>query len=162
MSAETVVYPGTFDPITIGHLDLIHRGLKVFPKLIVAVADSPAKKPLFTLEERVDLIQQSVSDLGDAVRVIGFSNLLIDTVRDQGARVVLRGLRAVSDFEYEFQLASMNRRLDPQIETLFLTPAENHTFISASMVREVARLGGDISGFVPGVVKQALYRKLEL
>ena len=146
-----VVYPGTFDPITKGHEDVVRRAAGLFGEVIVAVAASRANI-LFDLQERVDMAREVFADYPN-VRVEGFDGLLMSFVQDHGARVVLRGLRAVSDFEYEFQLAGMNRNLYPEMETLFLTPAEKYTFISATMVREVARFGGDVSKFVsPGVV----------
>jgi len=149
------VYPGTFDPITNGHTDLAMRGSKLFDKVIVAIASNPKKKPLFSLEQRVDLVQQVLSGR-DNIEVIGFEGLLVDLAKRHQANIILRGLRAVSDFEYEFQLASMNRQLAPDIESIFLTPSEKNTFISSSFVREVALLGGDVSGLVNPVVEQAL------
>lgn len=154
----TVIYPGTFDPITNGHTDLIERAGKMFDQVIVAVAYSPKKQPLLTLEERVALVEDSISHL-DNVRVTGFSNLLAEFVREQGATVILRGLRAVSDFEYEFQLADMNRRLAPEVESVFLTPANHLSYISSTLIREIASLGGDISEFVSVPVAQALEKK---
>jgi pantetheine-phosphate adenylyltransferase len=156
--ARVAVYPGTFDPITNGHADLIARAAPLFGHVVVAIAESPVKGPGFTLEERIDLARAALAEVPD-VEVRGFSSLLAHFVRDIGAGVILRGLRAVSDFEYEFQLASMNRHLIPDAETLFLTPAEQYSFISSSLVREVARLGGDVSGFVHPVVQQALSRR---
>jgi pantetheine-phosphate adenylyltransferase len=153
--ARIAVYPGTFDPITNGHIDLASRAAPLFDRLIVAVADSSTKNPAFDLEQRIELARTALSDLPN-VEVRGFANLLADFVEDIGAGVILRGLRAVSDFEYEFQLASMNRHLIPAAETLFLTPAEQYSFISSSLVREIARLGGDVSGFVHPVVQKAL------
>ncbi len=155
---NTAVYAGTFDPVTEGHVDLIERGAKMFSRLVVAVASNPGKDPLFSVEERVGMIKE-VTDSQDNIEVIGFSRLLVDFVKEVDAQVILRGLRAVSDFEYEFQLASMNRRLDSTIETVFLTPAENHTFISASLVKEISKLGGDVSQFVPKHVYKALQAK---
>ena len=154
-SHRIAVYPGTFDPVTKGHTDLVSRAARVFEKVIVAIAESPHKTPLFSLEER---IFQARNDFGglDNVEVVGFDNLLIDFVREMGAGVLLRGLRAVSDFEYEFQLASMNRHLDGDIETLFLTPDEKYSFISSSLVKEIARLDGDVSEFVSAEVERAL------
>ena len=149
------VYPGTFDPITNGHVDLVQRASSLFERVVVGVAASPGKGPALPLELRVDLARQAVAGLPN-VDVRGFGSLLAEFVREVGAGVILRGLRAVSDFEYEFQLASMNRHLIPEAETLFLTPAEQHSFISSSLVREIARLGGDVSGFVPSAVAQAL------
>ena len=149
------VYPGTFDPVTNGHLDLVGRAAPLFERLIVGVAESPAKRPALPLALRVELAKQALAGYAN-VEVRGFNGLLAHFVRDIGAGVLLRGLRAVSDFEYEFQLASMNRHLIPDVETLFLTPAEQHSFISSSLVREISRLGGDISAFVPLAVAQAL------
>ena len=152
------VYPGTFDPITNGHTDLVHRACRMFDRVILAIAHNPDKSPLFCVDERMDLSNRVLGDL-ENVEIRDFSGLLIDFARECGATVVLRGLRAVSDFEYEFQLASMNRRLDKNIETVFLTPAENHTFVSASLVKEIARFGGDVSQFVHPQVYQALKHK---
>ncbi|HUW25428.1 MAG TPA: pantetheine-phosphate adenylyltransferase [Gallionella sp.] len=153
-----VVYPGTFDPITRGHEDVVRRAAGLFGEIIVAVAESRTKT-LFTLAERVDMAREVFADY-DNVRVEGFNGLLMSFVQAQDARVVLRGLRAVSDFEYEFQLAGMNRNLYPEMETLFLTPAEQYTFISATMVREVARFGGDVSKFVSPLVTAKLQQKI--
>lgn len=152
-----VVYPGTFDPITRGHEDVVRRAAGLFGEIIVAVAESRART-LFTRDERVDMAREAFADFSN-VRVEGFDGLLINFVRAHNARVVLRGLRAVSDFEYEFQLAGMNRNLYPEMETLFLTPAEQYTFISATMVREVARFGGDVSKFVSPLVAARLQQK---
>lgn len=149
------VYPGTFDPITNGHVDLVQRASPLFERLVVGVAESPAKGPALPLSLRVELARQALARFPN-VEVRGFDGLLAHFVRDLGAGVLLRGLRAVSDFEYEFQLASMNRHLVPQAETLFLTPAEEYGFISSSLVREISRLGGDVSAFVPPAVAQAL------
>jgi pantetheine-phosphate adenylyltransferase len=137
---RVIVYPGTFDPLTRGHEDIVRRALKLFDEVVVGVASNAPKQPCFTLEERVEIARGVLGGL-PGVRVVPFSGLLVDFVRAQGANMVLRGLRAVSDFEYEFQLAGMNRRLDPTLETVFLTPAEQHMFVSASMVRELAQLG---------------------
>ena len=153
--ARIAVYPGTFDPVTNGHIDLVSRASPLFDRVIVAIADSSSKAPTFTLDERMALARTAFVALGN-VEVRGFSTLLADLVEEVGAGVILRGLRAVSDFEYEFQLASMNRHLIPAAETLFLTPAEQYSFISSSLVREIARLGGDVSGFVHPAVQQAL------
>jgi pantetheine-phosphate adenylyltransferase len=150
-----VVYPGTFDPITNGHKDLIERAASMFDEVVVAIASSEKKRPMFTLEERVALTEQSVAHLPN-VRVVGFSKLLAHFCADMDAHIVLRGLRAVSDFEYEFQLANMNRQLAPDMETVFLTPAEHLSFISSSLVREISTLKGDVSKFVPDVVYHAL------
>ena len=152
------IYPGTFDPITDGHLDLIARASKLFSRVIVAVAANRGKEPLFTVDERVALAQEVTTDFSN-VEVVGFDNLLVDCAREYGANVTLRGLRAVSDFEYEFQLAGMNRRLSPDLETMFLTPAEQYEFISSSMIREIAQLHGDVSSFVPGCVHRRLIDK---
>ena len=152
-----VVYPGTFDPITRGHEDVVRRAAGLFGEVIVAVAESRAQT-LFTLGERVEIASEVFTNFAN-VRVEGFSGLLMNFVQAHDARVVLRGLRAVSDFEYEFQLAGMNRNLYPEVETLFLTPAEQYTFISASMVREVARFGGDVSKFVSPYVIEKLQQK---
>jgi pantetheine-phosphate adenylyltransferase len=149
------VYPGTFDPITNGHVDLVHRAALLFDTIIVGVAESPGKSPALPLDERVRLARVSMSDIPN-VRVEGFHSLLAHFVQEVGAGVLLRGLRAVSDFEYEFQLASMNRHLIPNCETLFLTPAEQHSFLSSTLVREIARLGGDVSSFVHPEVAAAL------
>tara|TARA_R110002050_G_scaffold9504_1_gene33067 strand:- start:209381 stop:209860 length:480 start_codon:yes stop_codon:yes gene_type:complete len=155
----TAIYPGTFDPITNGHIDLVMRASKLFDKVIVAVAINPGKKPAFSLEERVDLAKQTLAGL-DNVEVCGFEGLLINVANQKQAKVIIRGLRAVSDFEHEFQLAGMNRRMRPEIETLFLTPAEQFTYISSSLVREIAALGGDVSEFVAPCVMAALKAKL--
>ncbi len=153
-----VVYPGTFDPITRGHEDLVRRAAQIFDEVVVAVADSAGKTPCFGLEERVELARLALGDI-PGVTVVCFSGLLIRFMAEQRAGIVLRGLRAVSDFEYEFQLAGMNRSLNPEIETVFLTPAEQYMFISASMVREIARLGGDVSQFVHPLVARRLAEK---
>lgn len=153
------VYPGTFDPLTRGHEDLVRRASALFESLIVGIADSSAKHPFFTRHERIELASEALADLKN-VKVVGFSGLLINFVRQHDARVILRGLRAVSDFEYEFQLAGMNRSLYPDMETIFLTPSEQHMFISATLVREIATLGGDVSKFVPPVVARRLTEKV--
>ena len=154
-NTRTAVYPGTFDPITNGHVDLVDRAAPLFDRLVVGVAESPAKGPALRLQDRVNLAREALSPYPN-VEVLGFDGLLAHFVRDLGAGVLLRGLRAVSDFEYEFQLASMNRHLVPEVETLFLTPAEDYGFISSSLVREISRLGGDVSSFVPAAVARAL------
>ncbi len=153
------VYPGTFDPLTRGHEDLVRRASLLFGSVIVGVADSRAKKPFFTLTERVDMAREVLSDLAN-VKVVGFSGLLIKFIHQHNARVIMRGLRAVSDFEYEFQLAGMNRNLYPEVETVFLTPSEQHMFISATLVREIATLGGDVSKFVHPIVAGKLKEKV--
>jgi pantetheine-phosphate adenylyltransferase len=154
-ATRVAVYPGTFDPITNGHADLVARAAPLFSRVVVAVADSRGKEPCFSLQERIDMARKVLEGL-ENVEVVGFNTLLANLVREIGAGVILRGLRAVSDFEYEFQLASMNRHLIPTAETLFLTPAEQYSFISSSLVREISRLGGDVSGFVHPLVQQAL------
>ncbi|WP_133498827.1 pantetheine-phosphate adenylyltransferase [Cognatilysobacter terrigena] len=152
---RTAVYPGTFDPVTNGHIDLVDRAAPLFERLVIGVAESPSKGPAMPLDVRVGLVQEAIAHHPN-VEVRGFNSLLAHFVRDIQAGVLLRGLRAVSDFEYEFQMASMNRHLIPEVETLFLTPAEQYGFISSSLVREIARLGGDVSGFVPPAVASAL------
>ena len=153
-----VIYPGTFDPPTLGHIDLIRRASRMFDDTIIAVAANPQKTPLFDLGERVSMIKHCIKDI-TTTRVIGFSGLLIDLLDEHDARVVLRGLRAVSDFEFEFQLASMNRRLNSDAETIFLTPSEKYTFVSASLVKEIARLNGDVSEFLHPHVNEFLKAK---
>lgn len=156
----TAIYPGTFDPITNGHADLVQRAALRFDKVIVAVAaGSSSKLPCFTLEKRIDLAEIALKKINN-VTIVGFDGLLADFAIKQGAGVILRGLRAVSDFEYEFQLASMNRKLAPTVETMFLTPDEGYSFISSSLVREIAGLGGDVSAFVHPAVKEALAERL--
>ncbi len=153
------LYPGTFDPITNGHSDLVARAARMFDHVVVAVAESPGKNPMFDVEERVDLATRVLAPLKN-VNVVGFSNLLVHCLRDNDAHVIVRGLRAVSDFEYEFQLAAMNRRLDPDVETVFLTPGEDYTFVSASLIREIAKLDGDVSPFVDSLVLDAISAKI--
>ena len=154
------VYPGTFDPITRGHEDLVRRASTLFDEMIVAVADSRGKRPFFEVDERVAMAREALSGFAN-VRVEGFSGLLMEFLRKHDARIILRGLRAVSDFEYEFQLAGMNRKLYPDVETLFLTPAEQYMFISATMVREIVSLGGDVSAFVNPLVIPRMKARLE-
>jgi pantetheine-phosphate adenylyltransferase len=151
----TAIYPGTFDPITKGHSDLVQRAAKLFDRVIVAIAANPAKAPALSLAKRVELARTVLAEL-ENVEIVSFDTLLADFVKARGAQVILRGLRAVSDFEHEFQLAGMNRRLAPQVETLFLTPAEQYAYISSSLVREIAALGGDVSEFVHPAVNAAL------
>lgn len=155
---QKAVYPGTFDPVTNGHIDIIGRAAKIFPELIVAVANNKSKRPYLSLETRIQLLEEVVGTL-PGVQVIGFDSLLIDFVLEQKAGIILRGLRAVSDFEYEFQLAGMNRKLSKQVETLFLTPSENLMFISSTLVREIAALNGDVSQFVPACVVKELHKR---
>ncbi|MEQ9107847.1 MAG: pantetheine-phosphate adenylyltransferase [Limnobacter sp.] len=155
------VYPGTFDPLTRGHEDLVRRGAKIFDKLVVGVADSPNKKPFFSMDERVQIAREVLSHYPN-VEVRGFRGLLKDFVRENNANVIIRGLRAVSDFEYEFQMAGMNRYLLPDVETMFLTPSDQYQFISGTIVREIASLGGDVSKFVFPSVEHWLNEKLGL
>jgi pantetheine-phosphate adenylyltransferase len=154
------VYPGTFDPLTRGHEDIVRRAASLFEGIIIGVADSQAKRPFFTRSERVEMASEVLRDLKN-VKVVGFSGLLIDFIREHQARVIMRGLRAVADFEYEFQLAGMNRNLYPDVETVFLTPSEQHMFISATLVREIATLGGDVSKFVHPLVRDKLSDKVK-
>jgi len=150
-----VVYPGTFDPITNGHTDLVERASKMFDKIILAVAESPKKSPLLPLEQRVELAQQCLAHL-DNIEVVGFNNLLAEFAKEHNANIFLRGIRAVSDFEFEFQLADMNRRLAPEVESVFLTPANHLSYISSTLIREISALRGDVSEFVNPVVVNAL------
>lgn len=156
---KIVIYPGTFDPITNGHVDLIERAGRLFDKIIVAVAMSEGKSPLFDVDKRVSIVEEVVTPMKN-IEVVGFKGLLVDFAKEHNANALLRGLRAVSDFEYEFQLANMNRRLSPNLESLFLTPAEQFSFISSTLVREIAMLNGDVSQFVPPAVQRALAEKL--
>lgn len=155
-----VIYPGTFDPITNGHTDLIERAGRMFDDMVVAVAYNSKKQPLLNLDERCELVRKATAHIPN-VTVTGFSNLLADFVREQKATVILRGLRAVSDFEYEFQLADMNRRLAPEVESVFLTPANHLSYISSTLIREIASLGGDVSEFVDPAVEAALKQKFQ-
>ncbi len=159
MNNGIAVYPGTFDPFTRGHEDLVRRAARLFAHVIVGIAESHSKRPIFPLDERVEMARELVKDLPN-VKIVGFDGLLMDFLRERNARVILRGLRAVSDFEYEFQMAGMNRSLHPDIETLFLTPGEQYMFISATMVREIASLGGDVSKFVHPLVAEKLTAKM--
>lgn len=155
----SAMYPGTFDPITLGHEDLVRRASTLFEKVVVAIADTPGSKaPMFTTDERVAMAANALADL-ENVEVTGYEGLTVDYARDHDLRVIIRGLRAVSDFEYEFQLANMNRHLSDEVETAFLTPTEKYTFISSSLVREVAELGGDVSEFVSPKVRLALLER---
>jgi len=159
MKEGLAVYPGTFDPFTRGHEDLVRRAARLFSQVVVGVADSRGKQPIFSLTERVDIAREVLADLPN-VKVEGFDGLLLDFLKQLDARIVVRGLRAVSDFEYEFQMAGMNRRLYPEIETVFLTPSDEYTFLSATMVREIALLGGDVSQFVQPNVQTRLHDKV--
>ena len=163
-SRRTGVYPGTFDPVTNGHMDIISRATRVVDHLVVGVAVNAGKEPLFSLTERVEMLEQQVSRMtngdGSRIEVVPFSQLLMNFVGDVGAKVILRGLRAVSDFEYEFQMAAMNARLNDRVETVFLMASENHQFIASRFVKEVARLGGDIRSFVPAEVERITLKKL--
>lgn len=158
---NSAIYPGTFDPVTNGHLDIIHRAAKIFPKIVVAVASNRSKRPYFPLDVRIKMIEDALDGL-PGVSVIGFDCLLIDFVHEQKADIILRGLRAVNDFEYEFQLAGMNRKLSPNVETVFLTPSDHLMFISSTLVREIASLKGDVSQFVPEAVLEALKNRIDL
>jgi pantetheine-phosphate adenylyltransferase len=155
-----VVYPGTFDPFTRGHEDLVRRAARLFDRVVVGIADSESKRPFFTAAERIEMTREVLAPFAN-VEVLGFSGLLMDFVLTQQARVVMRGLRAVSDFEYEFQMAGMNRNLYPDVETLFLTPAEQYTFVSSTIVREIAKFGGDVSGFVDPIVEKRMRAKVD-
>ncbi len=158
---RTAIYPGSFDPLTNGHLDVVQRAAKLFDRVIVAVAKNESKSPLFTLEERVTLVTGAVADLSN-VETDSFDGLLVEYVAAKKARAIVRGLRAVSDFEFEFQLALMNRKLDENIETIFMMPKDTYTFLSSRIVKEIARLGGDVSQFVPANVQAALKNKLNV
>ena len=159
MSDGVAIYPGTFDPVTLGHEDLVRRASRLFDEVLVAVADSRTKRPFFTLDERVAMAREVLAPFPN-VKVVGFDGLLMNFLRRHEARIILRGLRAVSDFEYEFQMAGMNRSLNPDVETVFLTPAEKYQFISATMVREIAVLGGDVSKFVQPKVLERLRQRI--
>lgn len=157
---KRAIYPGSFDPVTNGHLDVVERARKIFDEVIVAVAYNDEKSPLFTLEERLDFLQQTLGKI-DNVRIAHFSGLLVDFAREQQASAVIRGLRAISDFEFEFQMALMNRKLEGNVETMFLMPKEEYTYLSSRIVKEIARLGGDVSKFVAVPVAKALGAKLK-
>ena len=155
----SAMYPGTFDPITLGHEDLVRRACRIFDRVVLAIAANPSKEPMFSLESRIDMANAALADNGN-VEVMGYDGLTVDFARDNDLQVIVRGLRAVSDFEYEFQLATMNRHLNADVETVFLTPNERYNFVSASLVREIAGMGGDISEFVSPNVKNALLERL--
>lgn len=157
-TSKKALYPGTFDPITNGHIDLVNRSLKIFDEVVIAVAFAHHKKPLFSLDERIKLVQEIFIE-NPCVSVVGFEGLLVDFAKEQKTQAVIRGLRAVSDFEYEFGLANMNRSLDEEFEAVFLTPSQEYSFISSTLVREVAKLGGDVSKFVPPSVLTAFKKK---
>lgn len=157
---RTVIYPGSFDPLTNGHLDVIKRASHLFDRVVVAIAASEAKQPLFTLKERERMVRRAVKDTPN-VRVDTFACLLVDYVQQKGAEAIIRGLRAISDFEFEFQMALMNRKLNEKIETIFMMPNERFTFVSSRIVKEIARLGGDVTPFVPPHVRNALKRRVE-
>jgi pantetheine-phosphate adenylyltransferase len=161
MNSRVAVYPGTFDPLTRGHEDLVRRAGKLFDRVVVGIAESRSKMPCFTLAERVEMAREVLAPITNA-DVMGFDGLLMNFLREQGATVIIRGLRAVSDFEYEFQMAGMNRNLYPDVETVFLTPGEQYMFISATMVREIASLGGDVSKFVQPMVGARLTKRFNL
>ncbi len=156
---QPVIYPGTFDPVTLGHLDVIERAMRVFPRVIIAVAHNPFKKPLFSVAERVELIRACFPDPAARPDIEDFNGLLLDYARDKNARIVIRGLRAVSDFEFEFQMALSQRKIDPLFETLFLMPSEEFSFVSSKIIKEIAALGGDVSKFVPPHVARKLREK---
>ena len=155
---RTVIYPGSFDPLTNGHLDIVHRAARLFDKVIVAVAKNESKNPLFTMSERLGLVRHSVTELPN-VEVDSFEGLLVEYVEANGGQAIIRGLRAVSDFEFEFQLALMNRKLNERVETIFMMPKDTYTFLSSRIVKEIARLGGDVQSFVPPAVVKALRKK---
>jgi pantetheine-phosphate adenylyltransferase len=158
MGVTRAIYPGSFDPVTLGHIDIIHRARHLFDSLIVAVAQNEAKRPLFTADERISMIEESLNDMTN-ITIRKLDGLLVDFARQEDAFVVIRGLRAVSDFEFEFQMALMNRSLQPRLETIFLTPKEEYTFLSSRIVKEVSRLGGDVTAFVPASVAHRLREK---
>ena len=155
---QRAIYPGTFDPMTKGHVDLIERACKLFDEIVIAIAASEAKNPLFTLDERIQ-IAEKIFESNDKVKVVGFSGLLVDLAKDNDAKILIRGLRVVADFEYEFQLANMNRAMMPELESVFLTPKEQYSYISSSLVKEICKMGGDVSEFVDTISLSELKRK---
>ena len=155
------LYPGTFDPVTLGHIDLIERALHLFDEVTVAIATSESKTPVFTLEERIDHIQ-SIFEGNKRIRVIGFSGLVVDLAKEEESKILIRGLRAVSDFEYEFQMANMNRAMSPDLESVFLTPKAKFSFLSSTLVREIASMGGEISSFVDPIIEEALKKRFKV
>ena len=157
---QRAVYPGTFDPMTMGHVDLVKRASKLFDSVIIAIASSDSKKPMFSLEERIEIGNKIFAD-DPKVEVIGFSGLLVNFAKDNNANILIRGLRVVADFEYEFQLANMNRAMSPDIESVFLTPKEEYSYISSSLVKEIATMGGDVTRFVDPVTLDALNQKIK-
>ena len=157
---QRAVYPGTFDPMTMGHVDLVKRASKLFDSVIIAIASSDSKKPMFSLEERIEIGNQIFAD-DSKVEVVGFSGLLVNFAKDNDANILIRGLRVVADFEYEFQLANMNRAMSPDIESVFLTPKEEYSYISSSLVKEIATMGGDVTRFVDPVTLEALNQKIK-
>jgi len=157
---QRAVYPGTFDPMTMGHVDLVKRASKLFDSVIIAIASSDSKKPMFSLEERIEIGNKIFAD-DPKVEVVGFSGLLVNFAKDNDANILIRGLRVVADFEYEFQLANMNRAMSPDIESVFLTPKEEYSYISSSLVKEIATMGGDVTRFVDPVTLEALHQKIK-
>ena len=156
--SQKAIYPGTFDPITKGHIDLVERACKLFDKVVVAIAASEAKNPLFNLEERID-ISKRIFEGNDQVEIVGFSGLLVDLAKDNDANILIRGLRVVADFEYEFQLANMNRAMMPELESVFLTPKTEYSFVSSSLVKEICKMGGDVSSFVDPISLEEMKKK---
>ncbi|MDO4747879.1 MAG: pantetheine-phosphate adenylyltransferase [Eubacteriales bacterium] len=160
MDATTVICPGSFDPVTLGHIDIIQRAAKMFDKVIVAVLVNMSKQPSFTIDERISFLKTAIGDI-DNVEIVGFSGLLADYAKERGAKAVVKGLRAMSDFEYEFQMALTNKKLNPELDTVFLTSDSQYMYLSSSMVKQVASLGGDISNFVPACIHAQVYERLK-